>query len=126
MAAVVVFVVFAYIIAIVLLPLATIVLLLAYFYRKLHPHGETPGILASLVMPAGMVLNVVALPIGICWLWVFGIPRDHRCQDANNQSDYSGRIPNVWANEFMDRILNLLSESNLYTKPYCCLITSAL
>jgi hypothetical protein len=72
MAAVVVFAVFAYLIAIVLLPLATIVLLLAYFDRKLHPRSETPGILASLVMPAGMVLNVVALPIGICWLWMFG------------------------------------------------------
>jgi hypothetical protein len=72
MAGVVVFVVFAYIIAIVLLPLATIVLLLAYLDRKLHLRGESRGILASLVMPAGMVLNVVVLPIGICWLWVFG------------------------------------------------------
>jgi hypothetical protein len=72
MAAIVVCAVLAYLVSLLLLPLASVVLLLAGLDRKLRPDNESPNVLTGLVFPAGMILNIVVLPIGICWLSLFG------------------------------------------------------
>ncbi|HTQ38345.1 MAG TPA: hypothetical protein VMJ32_04920 [Pirellulales bacterium] len=74
----------AVVLGILLLPLAAIVLLVAWIQRKRHPDGaerstgkvkavaEMVWLLA--VMGAGMVLNIVVLPIGLFWYWIRGKP----------------------------------------------------
>ena len=66
----------AFVVAILLAPFATLVLLIAVVARRMNPDGEGDASKAWLfvVMGAGMVLNAIVLPIFLVWNWVIGKP----------------------------------------------------
>ena len=70
--------IFVYLAALIAAPIAIVVLLVAGMSRWLKPdESEKEVSMAGLiwvfvVFSAGMVLNVIFLPIWLCWQWIAG------------------------------------------------------
>lgn len=69
-----------YVVAILLLPLAAVVVLVSIILRKFDSSDdsgddENPSMVwAFAVMAAAMVINIAVLPIGLFWDWLLGKP----------------------------------------------------
>jgi hypothetical protein len=66
------FVVLVFLAAIPFAPLAALVLLIANVSRRLNPDDEFSTAWLFVVMGAGMVINIIALPPCLFWSWITG------------------------------------------------------